>query len=365
MIDWHRTFRRRLVADIVSQGTLAPSPHNLQGWRFLWRDGVLRLSLDPARRLPALDPTDREAYIGLGAAIENVRVAAGHFGYQTMVDYFPEGPAAPVVAALRFIEATGLPDDGVFPLLARRATNRRPFRKDQLEPATLARLQSALAGEPDFTLHLLTAPAKLAAAARLIELAERTRYENPAIHGEIYSYFRFTGRQARAHRDGLAFETAEVTAWPVQIAASLVLKPPVRRVLGKVGLNAALAQVTYNLARQAPVIGLLTARRADTIHYLRGGEVFERLWLAATGLDLALHVTNGPTELVHALKTGHQGAFSPLHQTRLADLRRQLYTLFPVDDRSGLLVLCRLGRADPPSARSLRRPVEDVLTFAD
>src|SRR5438093_11272954 len=95
---------RDLLAKIVFYGTLAPTPHNLQGWRFVRRGEGLFVCMDPHRLLPVLDPTNREVYIGLGAAIENMRVAARHFGYRTNVTYFPGGEDPTTVAILVFAE---------------------------------------------------------------------------------------------------------------------------------------------------------------------------------------------------------------------------------------------------------------------
>src|SRR5438093_13271916 len=130
---------RDLLAKIVFYGTLAPTPHNLQGWRFVRRGEGLFVCMDPHRLLPVLDPTNREIYIGLGAAIENIRVAARHFGYTTDVCYFPKGEGLTTVAVLQFEENPAEQPDGL-ELLTRRVTNRRPFRREPLDQAHLDRL---------------------------------------------------------------------------------------------------------------------------------------------------------------------------------------------------------------------------------
>ena len=78
-----------------------------------------------------------------------------------------------------------------------------------------------------------------------------------------------------------------------------------------------------------------------------------------------MQATSAPLELVHALKSGHEAMFSPSELARVRSLRKQLYELFAIDDATGLLMLFRLGVAPPPSARSLRRPVEEVFSYQD
>jgi hypothetical protein len=354
---------REQLAQIVSYGTLAPTPHNLQSWRFVGRADTLSVCIDPERLLPILDPTSREIYIGLGAAIENMRVAARHFGYSVEVDYFPEGAASETVALLRF--EPGPVEEDEFELLSRRETNRRPFRREPLPPATLDKLLAALADEPEFQLQVLTEPSGLGAAAELIREAEQTRYEHEGIYRELHEWLRFGHAETEAHRDGLSLASMEIRGALLQWLTGLVMSPSGRRLLGRRGLSRMMARTTYQLVCSAPAVGLLTARSADNLHYVRGGEVFERLSHTIARGGLAMQATSAPLELVHALKRGHDGMFGPQELARVRRLREQLYALFSIDDATGLLMLFRLGMAPPPSARSLRRPVEEVFRYDD
>jgi hypothetical protein len=355
---------REQLKQVVSYGALAPSPHNLQSWLFIARGETLSIGLDPKRLLPVLDPTNREIYIGLGAAIENLRVAARHLGYRADVTYFPQGEGSNTVASLQF-DPGAADADNEFELLARRETNRRPYRRQPLDPAALEKLRAVFADEPEFQFFTLTEPDQRVAAARLIGEAERTRFEHSGIHQEIYEWLRFSEREAQAHRDGLALDPLEIRGPVMQRAARFLLHPPVRGLLGRVGLNRMLALSTYRLVRSAPALCLLTARTADNLHYVRGGELFQRVSHQVAAVGLAMQATSAPLELVHLLKSGHEGIFSPRQRDRVQGLRTRLYEMFSIDDATGLLMLFRLGKAPPPSARSLRRRVDEVFRDQD
>ena len=49
----------------------------------------------------------------------------------------------------------------------------------------------------------------------------------------------------------------------------------------------------------------------------------------------------------------------------LAALRPEYDALFGVEPGMNQILLCRLVMAGPPTARALRRPVEDVAVFED
>ena len=68
---------------IASYASKAPSGHNTQPWKFHITDSAITVlpNLDVA--LPVVDRNNRELFISLGCAIENLCIAASYFGYTT------------------------------------------------------------------------------------------------------------------------------------------------------------------------------------------------------------------------------------------------------------------------------------------
>src|SRR6476620_1456324 len=81
--DFHEldSFRER-IDFLLQYAVLAPSTHNTQPWLFRTTDDGVQVSADYSRRLPLVDPYDRELLMSVGAAITNLRVAAAWFGYE-------------------------------------------------------------------------------------------------------------------------------------------------------------------------------------------------------------------------------------------------------------------------------------------
>ena len=65
----------------MSAAILAANPHNSQPWRFRVSDTQIDLFADRGRNLGTIDPFLREMHIGLGAALENLLLAAAVYGY--------------------------------------------------------------------------------------------------------------------------------------------------------------------------------------------------------------------------------------------------------------------------------------------
>lgn len=72
---------------LLNFAVLAPSSHNSQPWSFVIKDNSILISPEQKRRLSESDKNDRQLYISLGCAVENIIIAADYYGYKTSIDY--------------------------------------------------------------------------------------------------------------------------------------------------------------------------------------------------------------------------------------------------------------------------------------
>lgn len=134
-----------LIVDLAAQ---APSPRNLQPWRFRARDGGVELLVDPTRVTDEPEAR-RQAVIACGAALYNMRLAAGHLGIEPRVTLLPD-PGAPDVLARLEAAAERPPsghEDQLLAAVARRRTRRSPFERGFVPQPLVDRLASAVAAE--------------------------------------------------------------------------------------------------------------------------------------------------------------------------------------------------------------------------
>ena len=112
---------------------------------------------------------------------------------------------------------------------------------------------------------------------------------------------------------------------------------------------------------QAGAIALLSTSGRGREHFVRAGEALERVWLTATRLDIAVQPMAGITLLVLRLLLGAGEGLSSAQRRRLEVLHGRLRGLFPVLSSDTPILLLRLGRAAPPSARTPRLPLGELL----
>ena len=134
--------RGEQLAFLLQYAILAPSGHNTQPWFFKITDEGIEVYADGSRALPVVDPEERELLMSVGTAITNLRVAAAHFGFDTIVLYQPR-PETSLPVALVTCSETSDPDRrlaSLFGAIKRRHTNRHDFDEAALDSRALTAL---------------------------------------------------------------------------------------------------------------------------------------------------------------------------------------------------------------------------------
>jgi nitroreductase len=274
----------QLVEDLVRAAVAAPSMHNAQPWRFACRPGtrVIEMRADPARMLLCADPGSRGMHIGCGAALFNLRLAAGVADCQPVVQLFPD-PDEPLLLATVRLTGPYRADDAereLYAAIPNRHTNRGPFSGQLVPPGVLAELADAACRE-DAILHILDHNETV----RLLHLAvdaEREQLADPAYRAELA---RWVGGQR--DRDGIPDSALgpRSPAGPTPVRDFTVAgQEPVR----------------YALFEATPQLAVLSTRLNSPADWLRAGQALEGVLLTAAARGVAAAPLNLPLEMADA-----------------------------------------------------------------
>ncbi|MFJ9832811.1 Acg family FMN-binding oxidoreductase [Streptomyces sp. NPDC101169] len=324
----------RTAAALVAQAVVAPSMHNAQPWRFRLREdeGVLELRPDLDRAMPRSDPGNRALYIGCGAALFNLRVAAAHAGLAPEVRLLPD-PAEPLLLAVvrpAPAAARAVPDADdlarLHPAIRRRHTSRRPFDEKDIPEDARAALQAAAAREGAEL--LFPGPWHVETVLDLVHDAESRDALHPEGMEDLRHWTRL-GPEADAATDGVP----EYAFGPRMRDG----RAPLRDFAGR----RPVADRGATAFEHNPHLALLSTPGDAPADWLRAGQALERVLLEATLAGLATSLTS------HALEN--------------PDLR--LLVRDPVAGRGHVQMVLRLGYG-PFGPATPRRPVRDVLDIA-
>ena len=319
---------------LIAAAILAPSDWNTQPWSFEVDGASIRLVADPRRTLPVTDPERRGMMIALGAALENLLVAARAYGLHPAVAYLPHGGANGVVAEVTWSEGESQRDRGMSAAIPERRTNRREYDGRAILPQTRAQLSAQI--PEGLFLHWIDERDPMRDVADLAFEATREQMLNPRAQGEQFAWMRFDD-DAKKRGDGVPVDALELGG-PSGWFASHTYNPKSRFL--HFGAEGAAKQARGQV-RSAGALALLCGPRREEAQWLMGGQAFERFALKATQLGLA-----------------HQALSAPVESEKY---RASLLRAFSASGEDPL-VLMRLGKAKSPKATP-RRTVATVSSF--
>jgi len=325
-----------LTRALIGAAVLAPSRWNTQPWRFEVEGARIRVVADDRRALRVLDPDRRSMMLSLGAALENLLVAARAYGLRPTATLFPAHAGPDVVAEVTWTTGEPRRDRGAFMAITLRRTNRRGYDRRGIYQQNRARL---VAQVPEgFRLHWLDGEDDIDAVARIAGMAARDVVEDPRTQTEQYGWMRMGDDEARRSGDGITVDAMEVGG-PVRWLAGKCFDPDSWFL--RFGAQSAEKQAR-NAVRSAGALALLTSvSGGGRSQWLIGGQAYERLALGATQVGMAHHPMNAAID----------------REPHRAEVLRR----FGADGEEPL-VLMRLGHARRPDP-SVRRSVLLVSSF--
>ncbi len=311
------------MRELVRYATLAANGHNTQPWKFAIRENAIEIHPDYTRRLPAVDSKDRELWISLGCALENLLLASQAAGYAPEVTY-------PDAADFIHVRLTAdIPQSSqLFDTIPLRQNTRSEYDGQRINNDDLDQVH-ALPLEPGVALSFVLNPTDLETVLEYVNEGNLRQYADKAFIDELIYWLRFNKKEAMASLDGLFLRCLG--------------NPEVPRWLGRIFVAGTRPQqqadVDAKKLRTSPGAVVLASESDDKTAWVRTGQVYERMALKLTSLNIKSAFLNQPIEV--------------------ADLRSQFQSAMGLGATLPQL-LVRFGYADP-MPRSLRRPVEQVI----
>lgn len=311
------------MRELIRYATLAANGHNTQPWKFSVKEDAIEIHPDYTRRLLVVDPHDRELWISLGCALENLIVAARAAGYEPEVTY-PDG--------VDFINVHLTVDtprhSPLFDAITFRQNTRSEYNGQSIKVDDLDQLQG-LQLETNVGLRFVTSQTDLQTILEYVNQGNLSQYAHRAFLDELIYWLRFNKKEALSALDGLYTRSSgnpEVPRWIGQIFVAGT-KPQQQ------------ADIDANKLRSSAGAVMIASESDDKVAWVRTGQVYERMALKMTSLNIKSAFLNQPIE-VDGLRSQFQSALG---------LGASLPQL-----------LLRYGYADP-MLRSLRRPVEELI----
>jgi nitroreductase len=250
---------------LARYAVVAPSSHNSEPWQFSIDTHGVGVYADRRRWLAVADPDQRELYLSVGCALENLLVAAEHFGFRHDVDWFPQGEEADCVAQVHLEpggEASPWRPPELFSMLTVRHTSHQLHTSGSVPEADIARLRQCC-NEEGVVLYVTSDHRFRQRVAELIAEGDRIQFADPAFRRELAGWI-------RRGVFGTPWLTSKLYAWTVRW----------------INIGRTQARRDAELVGSSPLVAVLSAVQADPQYQARVGQVFERVALLAASMGL-------------------------------------------------------------------------------
>ena len=311
--------------EIIRYASKAPSGHNTQPWKFRMDRDTITVIPDLKVALPVVDGENRELFISLGCAAENLCIAASHFSYGTHIAeqgkngisiHLSKNPTAASNPLLRQIE--------------KRQTNRSVYNGNKIPEKVLSLLQS-IHKEDSIGLYFTETGTPFAnTIVEYIRKGNAIQMSDKAFREELLSWMRFNPKQIEATCNGLSYRVFGNPPLPGLLAKPIVrlfLKPDIQNKSEKKKIDASSHFVVY------------TTRHNTVEEWIDLGRTLQRFLLQATECGIAYAFLNQPCEV--------------------ASLAADLQNTLPVNQEYPTLII-RIGYAESVPY-SPRKAVESLL----
>jgi molybdopterin/thiamine biosynthesis adenylyltransferase len=354
-----------LVREIVTCAVLAPSGGNTQPWKWVAAENELDLFID-RERTSTLDFGGSGSFTALGCAAENLILAAHHVGMEVSLEPVPSGPRSDHAATFRLLRAGSAncePHryDDLYHQIAFRHTNRKIGVRQTLASEVLTDLTGAVRSIPSVDVQWLMSDKELEQVGELIGMVDRLRFLSPSMHRELFAELRWTKAEAAATGDGIDVDSLELS--PSDRLGLEIVRD--RRALDLVkawGGGRKLEGPARRAIAASSAVGLIVVSKSRSRDFFDAGRAFQRLWLTATKQAISVHPMAAlPYLMARVKRAGGEGLDDDMAQ-ELTRLRPRWEELFNNPPESGEVMLFRIGTGSETETRSLRRPLDQVLS---
>ncbi|WP_295991435.1 molybdopterin biosynthesis protein MoeY [Rugamonas sp.] len=344
------------LVKILDLARWAPSGDNTQVWEFdIVAVDHVTIYCHDTRDHCVYDLHGHPSQISYGALLETLSIAAS--GHGLRADVVREGDELRPVFQVRLSADPALRPSSLIASIERRTVQRRPLLRRPLTTAEKRALEAAVGG--GFHIQWLEGPERRRAAWLMYKNA-RLRLTMPEafeVHRSIIEW------DARHSLDKVPDQALGVDAMTTKLMRWAMHSWPRMKTMNTVlGTWAPRLQMDLIPGLACAAHYVIKADRApQTIDdYVAAGRAVQRFWLTLTGLGLLMQPEMTPLIFTSYLRQGIKFSVDPALERGARALEGEMAAL--IEQGAGYPVyMGRLGAGPQPHARSLRKPLGQLL----
>lgn len=337
------------VMKAIAYGITAPSPHNTQSW-YLDIISDTEMLLYIKHVLPETDPPARQIHIGAGCFIELVNVGMSQEGYETKVEYLPQGDytlkaneiSVKPVAKITLVKTENKTTDVLYDYIYQRGTNRKPYKGKMITETEFERIKT-LMGSYHSQLHFFTGEEQMRPYLDIFTTAMEIETKTRATNEETRNKFRFSEQELTEKKDGISLQQMGYEGMILKIATKQMNNGDSITWHSEKTYKATMKGINKGIESSKGLI-FFTTKTNTKLDWIKSGRDYARFNIAIAKLEIVTHPYNQVIQ----------------EYTEMEELQKKFKELAKVKEGEKTQMIVRIGRAKT-SYKSWRKEVDDYI----
>lgn len=268
---------------MIEQAIKAPSGHNTQPWLFKINPDSIEIHPDYSKSLPVVDFDNRELFISLGCAAENLCLAASYKGYKP--DLYLSNRN---IIQINLFKDKSLEKPSLFTQIKERQTNRSVYDGRRIPEDVVNKLKS-IDMESGVSLNFYeNGSTDYTTITDFVTEGNRLQMNNKDFTDELKSWMRYNKADQDSRNDGLSYAVFGAPNIPYFIA----------KLVMSLAINSS-SQIKNDLKKilSSSHFALFTAQENEQKTWVSLGRTLQRFLLKSTELGISHAYLNQPNEI--------------------------------------------------------------------
>lgn len=268
---------------MVEQAIKAPSGHNTQPWLFKINNASIEIHPNLNKSLSVVDFDNRELFVSLGCATENLCIAASEKGYSPIVSIEKNG-----VIKIELTKSNAVTPDPLFRQIEVRQTNRSVYNGNIIPDDTIRNLQSLTVGSTITMYCHKTGTADFDTIATYIYRGNTIQMQDEAFKKELKEWMRYNKKHQNETNDGLSYAVFGAPNLP-----KFIVKPIMSNVINEKSQN----KSDRKRIKSSSHFILFTTQNNTIEEWINLGRKLEHFLLKSTEMGIIHAYMNQPNEI--------------------------------------------------------------------
>lgn len=350
----------KCLIEMLNDAVKASSPGNSQKWLWAIKESVVHLFVDKRYNVGFADNFSFGSLIGLGCAVENLRLSAAVRGLKISITWMNELNEFNHALSICFTkENSGDINIELYNEINRRHCNRNNCDYNPLTGEELEKLR--LPTSTGIQLQLITERNEVNRIGDLVCKGDRIRLTNIYGHQDFFrNEIRWSREESILKGDGLditLFNLSELDKLGLELSKNIEVIHKINQFGGGKGFE----RISEKAFIGASAIGIIWVKDYSVKSLVEAGIYIERVWLQSTRMGIGFQPYTVLQMLFTRLHRDELNYLTNMQKKEVVELKAQFDRIVQAPQGYESVFLFRLNKAVAPDDMSCRKPLTEKL----